>query len=314
MLDDLALFVAIVDDGSLLAAARRLNLPAATLTRRLQKLEARLGCQLLLRSARSLKPTPEGRLYYEQCRPLLVALQQTTATLDGDLNQIQGTLRVLAPVNLARSVLAPAWTSFLAAWPDIRLELILDNRNEDLWRHGADLAVRVGPQHDPKLRQRRLGGFSVDVVAAPSYLAAHGEPRHPRELDQHALLVSEPLATWYFMSPDGSERIELQPQGRCRVNELGLMVAMAEAGLGIMYCPHTLSGAALDSGRLRRILTDWRTPQRVLYAVWPQQQLPRKVRALLEHLSDFAAATPTLQGDGRQAATGQRPAAPGGHA
>ncbi|MDM9558985.1 LysR family transcriptional regulator [Bordetella petrii] len=305
MLDDLALFVAIVDDGSLQAAARRLQLPPATLTRRLQKLEARLGCQLLLRSARSLKPTPEGRQYYEQCRPLLTALQQATATLDDDLNQIKGTLRVLAPVSLARGLLAPAWTSFLAAWPDIRLELILDNRNEDLWRHGADLAVRVGPQHDPKLRQRRLGGFGLDVVAAPAYLAAHGEPRHPRELEQHALLVSEPLATWYFMAPDGGERIELQPAGRCRVNELELMVAMAEAGLGIMYCPRTLTGAAVASGRLRRLLTDWRTPQRVLYAVWPQQQLPRKVRALLEHLSDFAASTPVLQG--AEAAPGPQP-------
>src|SRR3546814_14423293 len=98
MLDDLALFVAIVDDGSLQAAARRLHLPAATLTRRLQKLEARLGCQLLLRSARSLKPTPEGRQYYEQCRPLLTALQQTTATRDDDLNQLNGTLRGRAPV------------------------------------------------------------------------------------------------------------------------------------------------------------------------------------------------------------------------
>src|SRR3546814_3034633 len=207
MLDDLALFVAIVDDGSLQAAARRLHRPAATRTLRLQKLEARLGCQLLLRSARSLKPTPEGQLYYEQCRPLLVALQQTTATLDSDLNQIQGTLRVLAPVSLARSVLAPAWMSFLAAWPDIRLELILDNRNEDLWRHGADLAVRVGPQHDPKLRQRRLGGIGLDGVAAPSYLAAHGEPRHPRELEQHALLVSAPLTTWYLLAPEDRKSV-----------------------------------------------------------------------------------------------------------
>ncbi|MCD0505159.1 LysR family transcriptional regulator [Bordetella petrii] len=295
MLDDLALFIAIVDDGSLQAAARRLNLPAATLTRRLQKLEARLGCQLLLRSARSLKPTAEGRQYYEQCRPLLTALQQTTAGLDDGLNQIKGTLRVLAPVSLARGVLAPAWTSFLAAWPDIRLDLILDNRTEDVWRHGADLAVRVGPQHDPKLRQRRLGAFGLDVVAAPSYLAAHGEPRHPHDLEHHALLVSEPLATWYFLSPGGGERIELRPDGRCRVNELELMVQMAEAGLGIMYCPHTLSSAPLRQGRLRRVLADWRTPQRVLYAVWPQQQLPRKVRTLLEHLSDFAAATPLLQ-------------------
>ena len=180
MFDDLALFVSIVDHGSLQAAARHANLPAATLTRRLQKLEATLGCQLLLRSARSLKPTPEGLLYYEQCRPLLTALTQATATLDDDLNQIKGTLRVLAPLNLSRGLLGPAYASFMAAWPEIRLELSLSNRNEDVWRHGADLAIRVGPQDDPKLRQRRLGVIGIVLVASPAYLAEHGTVQRTR--------------------------------------------------------------------------------------------------------------------------------------
>jgi LysR family transcriptional regulator AphB len=297
MLDDLALFIAIVDAGSLQAAARRLGLQPATLTRRLQKLEAELGCQLLLRSARSLKPTPEGRQYYEQCRPLLTALQQTTAALDDDLNQVKGTLRVLAPVNLGRGLLAPAWASFLAAWPEIRLELSLSNQSEDLWRHGADLALRVGAQSDPKLRQRRIGAVGLALVGAPGYLAAHGAPTHPDELAQHDLLVIEPLGPWQFSARDGGERIELSPPGRCKVNELTLAVSLAEAGLGLLYCPLPFCHEAIESGRLVRLLPDWRTPQRPMYAVWPQQQLPRKVRVLLEHLSDFVQATPLLQGE-----------------
>lgn len=298
MLDDLALFVSIVDHGSLQAAARHANLPPATLTRRLQKLEAALGCQLLLRSARSLKPTPEGLLYYEQCRPLLTALAQTTATLDDDLNQVKGTLRVLAPLNLSRRVLAPAYASFMAAWPEIRLELSLSNRNEDVWRHGADLAIRVGEQEDLKLRQRRLGTIGIVLVASPAYVAAQGMPTHPRELESHRLLVSSPISTWRFTSPDGEETIEMQPQGQCDLNDVELAVTMAEAGLGVLYCPRTLSHEALEAGRLVRVLPNWRTPQRPLYAVWPQQQLPRKVRTLLEHLAEFAAATPLLQDDG----------------
>lgn len=295
MLDDLALFVSIVDHGSLQAAARHANLPPATLTRRLQKLEASLGCQLLLRSARSLKPTPEGQLYYEQCRPLLTALAQTTATLDDDLNQVKGTLRVLAPLNLSRGLFAPAFASFMNAWPEIRLELSLSNRNEDVWRHGADLAIRVGPQDDPKLRQRRLGVITLVLAASPAYVAAHGAPRHPRELAAHRLLVASPISTWRFTSPDGEETIEMQPQGHCAVNDIDMAVTMAEAGLGLLYCPRPLCDAALESGRLMRVLPDWRTPQRLIYAVWPQQQLPRKVRTLLEHLAEFAAATPLLQ-------------------
>ena len=227
MLDDLALFVSIVDLGSLQAAARHANLPPATLTRRLQKLETALGCQLLLRSARSLKPTQEGQLYYEQCRPLLTALAQTTATLDDDLNQVKGTLRVLAPLNLSRGLLAPAYASFMATWPEIRLELLLSNRNEDVWRHGADLAIRVGQQDDPKLRQRRLGVIGMVLVASPAYVAEHGAPTHPHELQQHQLLVSSPLSTWRFTSPDGEETIELQPHGRCDLNDIELGVTLA---------------------------------------------------------------------------------------
>jgi len=297
MFDDLALFIAIVDAGSLQAAARRLDLPPATLTRRLQKLEAKVGFQLLLRSARSLTPTPAGRLYYEQCRPLLTALQQATTTLDDDLNQVRGTLRMLAPVNLARGLLAPAWASFLAAWPEIRLELRLSNISEDLWRHGADLAIRVGAQSDPTLRQRRIGTTATALVGAPDYLARHGTPQHPAELEQHQLLVIEPLSSWQFRHRDGDEPYTLNPAGRCRVNELELAVSLAEAGLGLLYCPLMFCAEAVAAGRLVRLLPDWRLPQRPLYAVWPQQQLPRKVRVLLEHLSEFAQREPLLQGE-----------------
>jgi LysR family transcriptional regulator AphB len=293
MLDDLALFVSIVDEGSLQAAARRVGLPPATLTRRLQRLEADLGCQLLLRSARSLRPTPEGVLYYEQCRPLLVALRQATTTLDDDLNQVKGTLRVLAPINVSRSLLAPAWASFLKAWPQIRLELKLSNMNEDLWRNGADLALRVGTQSDPKLHQRRLGAIPLLLVAAPEYLAARGTPAHPDDLQHHDLLVTEPLGNWQFRK--GDERIEVKPEGRCYVNEIDVAVGLAEAGLGLLYCSRTLCYHGLDSGRLVQLLPDWRCPLRPIYAVWPQETLPRKVRALLEHLAAHMQAIPMLQ-------------------
>ena len=292
MLDDLALFVSIVDHGSLQAAARLANIPAATLTRRLQKLEAELGCQLLLRSARSLKPTPEGQRYYAQCRPLLQALQQATGEVDEDLNQMKGTLRVLAPINVSRSVLAPAWASFLRQWPQIRLELKLSNMSEDLWRQGADLALRVGAQSDPKLRQRRLGSIPLLLVASPDYLQARGMPKHPSELAMHDLLVTEPLDDWEFRL--GDEHVELKPEGRCYVNEIEVAVSLAEAGLGVLYCARTLCYQGLESGRLVQVLPQWRCPQRPMFAVWPQEQLPRRARTLLEHLAEFMRGIPML--------------------
>ncbi|AXK38821.1 LysR family transcriptional regulator [Crenobacter cavernae] len=298
MLDDLALFIAIVDAGSLQAAARQHGLPPATLTRRLQRLEGQLGCRLLHRSARRLLPTQAGQAYYEQCRPLVSALKQTTEALDVGMNKVQGLLRVLAPVNLARGLLAPVWTRFLAAHPEIRLELFLSNHNEDLWQHGADVAIRVGEQPDSTLYQRRLGTVELVVAGSPAYLAERGVPTHPVELSAHELLVIEPFGPWRFHDPDGGQTLTIEPSARCKLNELALAVTLAEAGLGLLYCPRLIAHEALQTGRLVQVMPGWTSPGRPLYAVWPQRQQPAKVRALIEHLSDFALATPLLQGAG----------------
>jgi LysR family transcriptional regulator AphB len=137
--------------------------------------------------------------------------------------------------------------------------------------------------------------IGIVLVASPAYLAERGAPAHPHDLETHRLLVASPISTWRFTSPDGNETIEMQPQGQCDVNDIELAASLAEAGQGLLYCPRTLCHAALEAGRLVRVLPEWRTPQRTIYAVWPQQQLPRKVRALLEHLAEFAAANPLLQ-------------------
>lgn len=157
MLDDLALFVAIVESGSLSAAARRMQIPAATVTRRLQQLERQLNCQLLHRSARRLQPTPEGLAYYERCSPLLQSLQQATQNLESTLTEVQGLVRVLAPMNLAKGLLRQVWVDFMARYPGVRLDLRLSNLREDMFEHGADLAIRVGEQPDSSMAQRRLG-------------------------------------------------------------------------------------------------------------------------------------------------------------
>ena len=148
MLDDLALFIAIVEAGSLNAAAEKEGLPTATVTRRLQKLEAGLGYRLLHRSARRTMLTAEGTQYYEQCRPLVQALRQATLRLDATLGAIEGSIRVLAPVNFASEILAPAWASFLEQYPRVQLELELSNevRSEER-RVGKECRSRWSPYH-----------------------------------------------------------------------------------------------------------------------------------------------------------------------
>ncbi|WP_347254598.1 LysR family transcriptional regulator [Leminorella grimontii] len=296
MLDELALFVSIVETGSLRAAAKKASIPAPTLTRRLQKLEQHLGCRLLHRSARRMTPTREGWQYYEQCRPLVHSLQQATAKLDVTLHQVSGLLRVLAPVDLANDNLAPAWMTFLAQYPEVRLELELDNYTQDLIGHCADVAIRVGAQPDSLLNMRRLGqAKEVLLVASPDYLAKREPLKSVDDLELHDLVVSSPLSTWTMQHSQSGEIVRWQPQGKFCVNGVYLALQAAQAGLGILFCPISLCHGQLRSGKLVRVLPEWQGAPRDIYAVWSQQRyVPARVRALIEHLADFCRQNPQL--------------------
>ncbi|MEJ6004877.1 LysR family transcriptional regulator [Paucibacter sp. AS339] len=299
MLDDLALFVAIVEAGSLRAAAQSAGLPAAKVTRRLQALEASLGCRLLHRSARRLLPTPEGLQYYEQCRPLLQALQQTTQSLDANLNQLRGTVRVLAPINLANGPLREMWSQFLLRHPEIHLELQLSNMTEDLLGSAADLAIRAGTLSDSSFGQRRLGAVQNVLVAAPSYLAQKPALRSPDDFDQHDFIINEPVTQWRLTHRNTGAEVKIVPQAHFRVNETQLAVHMACSGIGLIYCPLTQAAAELQAGRLVEAMPDWTGELRVISAVWPHSRsMPARVRALLDHLITCTAAHPLLNTQG----------------
>ncbi|MBV1774560.1 LysR family transcriptional regulator [Burkholderiaceae bacterium DAT-1] len=285
MLDDLALFVHIVDAGSLRAAAVKLDIPSATVTRRLQALEVRLQTQLLHRSARRLVPTQAGRQYYEACRDLVTRLEQVAGDLEGNLNALAGEICVLAPVNLANGPFKRYWASFMAEYPDIRLNLQLSNHREDVLDAGADLAIRVGPLADSSFGQRRLASMPVRLVASPDYLARFGTPATPAELMNHRLIVADPLRTWHFQHPSG-ENAEIHVEHPVFVaNEMQVAIALAEAGQGLLYIPQTQLKDSFAGNRLVVVLPDWDAGRRTVYAVWPHgRALPARVRRLIEHL------------------------------
>lgn len=294
----MALFVSVVELGSLRAASLKADLPAPTVTRRLQKLEEALGCRLLHRSARRLVPTPEGLQYFEQCRPLLQALQQATQSLDAHLHQEAGLVRVLAPINLANGPLRSYWSSFMRQHPSIQLELRLSNHHEDLLGVGGDVAVRAGPLPDSSLSQRRLGAVSNVLVASPDYLKSAPPLSGPADLGAHRLVVADPVTQWRFQHRHTRVQHTCVPQAHCRVNEMQLAAHMAESGVGLTYLPHTQLHARMQRGALVEALPDWQAEQRTVYVVWPQGQLmPLRVRLLVEHLVACAAADPLLQGE-----------------
>ena len=295
MLDDLNLFVEIVEAGSLNAAAQKLAIPPSTLTRRLQKLEKMLGCKLLSRSTRQTTPTQEGWQYFEQCRPLLQALYQTTQHLDETFNQISGSIRVLAPVNLANGILAPAWIGFMKQNPSIKLTLQLNNKTENLIETGADVAIRVGRQPDSQLNMRKLGSIHTNVLVASAEYLKHSQKITPENLEQHRLIVAEPLSVWTLFHEHSKEKLRILPRANLQVNDLYLALKACCAGMGILYCPITICAEKIEQGALVQVLPQWQTEPREIFAVWSQQHyLPARVKTLINYLFDFAQKNPLL--------------------
>jgi LysR family transcriptional regulator AphB len=162
----------------------------------------------------------------------------------------------------------------------------------------ADIAVRIGTLNDSSLTQRRLGQVQPVLVASPAYLARAEPLAGPQSLQAHALIVADPLQQWELRHVATDARFVLQAAARFRVtNEMNVAVAMASAGIGILFCPLTQCHRELESGELVRLLPDWAAPPRDVYAVWSQQRyLPARVRALLDHLVEFAQSHPLLAG------------------
>ena len=299
MYDDLALFISIVENGSLNAAAKQLNMPAPTLTRRLQQLEQSLGYRLLHRNASRLVPTTEGWQYYEHCRPLIHALEQATQSLDITFSQTVGCVRVLAPINLASGILQTFWANFLQSQPEIQLELLLSNELENLLTHRADLAIRVGSQVDSLLKQKKIGEIPTLLVASPEYLLEKGMPDHPSQLIGYDLLLSQPLHQWTLRNNKSKERytIPITQTPRVRTNDIQIAVDMVIAGLGITYCPLLQAYEGIQSGKLIHVLPHWIGVPRPVYMVWPQQHyLPARVQAFMQALLQFAHDNPLLNG------------------
>ncbi len=189
-LEDLAHFVAVASLKSFRGAAKAMNVPKSTVSRRVAALEATLHARLLQRTTRSVTLTPAGEALFEKAAPALELLSTAERVL-GELGQEpQGPLRVSAPLNVAEHLLGPLLPRFLKEYPKVVLTLDASDRSVDLVAEGFDVVVRAGPLADSSLQVRQLGVGTSGVFASPGYLAAHGTPKHPRDLTSHAVIFS----------------------------------------------------------------------------------------------------------------------------
>ena len=292
MLDDLdamAAFARIVEAGSFSAAARELGRSKSAVSKQIARLEDRLGVRLLNRTTRRLSLTEAGRSFHEGCRRMLAEAEAAERAMTYLSGAPRGTLRVNAPMSFGVLHVAPALAGFMRRYPEISVELVLDDREVDLVGEGFDVGVRIRALPDSSLVARRLAPFRRFVCAAPSYLAAHGAPEAPEDLPRHACLLYSYQAersVWRLRGPSGERRIGVS--GRLTANNGGALRSAALAGLGLAFLPSFIVGDDLREGRLDRVLPDWSTADDIaVHAIYPVgRNLSPKVRVFVDHLAE----------------------------
>lgn len=281
-------FRAVVDAGSFSAAARSLSITTAWASKLVSQLEEHLGAQLLVRTTRRLALTDAGHLYLERCVRLLGDLEEAEHSVGRLQESPRGRLRVSAPMSFGLIRLAPLLPDFQRRFPEVELDVLLNDRRIDLVEEGIDVAVRIGAGlEDSTLVARKLGTGERVVCAAPSYLRAHGTPRHPRELAGHRCLrysVHAAPGTWEFDGPE--EHVTVDVRGPLQVNNSIALRAAAVAGVGIILAPDFVVEEDLHAKKLRRILPAWTPSGYRVFAVSPPTRFATpKARAFVDLLA-----------------------------
>jgi DNA-binding transcriptional LysR family regulator len=289
-LQDVALFVRIAELGSLSAAARERDAPVSQVTRALARLEAACGVRLLNRSTHGLSLTDEGDTVLAHGRRLLDTGDELTSALSGTLGGPSGWVRISASPLLAQMVIAPGLASLYARHPRLHIDINADDRIADMAREGIDIAIRTGAPHSDTVVARQIGDYTRTLYASPGYLARHGTPRQPDDLQQHRLLANSasPLLNRWPRS-DGGHDTELQVQGHTRTDNSAVMLSLVQHGVGIARLMDLLARPLVQTGALVPLLQDSMAGPRVpIYAVMPQQRqrLP-KIRACIDHWAQW---------------------------
>lgn len=288
MLDfsDLLVFTKVVEVESLTRAGELLGMPKSTVSRRISRLEAHLGSQLLLRSSRSVTVTPDGALFFEYCLRSLGVLRDGERALQSQQRRPQGLVRLALPHALGQ-ILAPSLLAeFLELYPDLRVITALSDDPASLLREGFDLAVCVGPLADSGLFAVRLGTSESGAFGAPTYFERKGVPQSHAELTRFDLLAAGLVDRNYrWLLSDGRHEVAVSFSPRLVCNDLVLLREAVLAGLGIANLPAFLCKHDLAEGRLVETLPGWKTEDVTFHAVFTDPKtLPTRVRALIDFM------------------------------
>lgn len=287
-------FVRVVEAGTFTRAAELLQTPKPTVSKLIQSLEAHVRTKLLNRTTRRVTVTPDGAAYYERIVRLLADLEEIDGSMTVSQASLRGRIRVDVSASLALLIILPALPEFHARYPDIQIDLGVSDRPVDLMAENVDCVVRGGALTDQSLIARRIGEMHFVTCAAPSYLARHGEPEHPSDLQSTHYVVS------YFNSRtgqqhpftfvSGSEKIELVGRYAVSLNDGNAYLAAALLGLGVAQIPTYMVHRHLARGELKPVLKEWKAQSLPLHVVYPpNRHLSNKLRVFVDWTADLFA-------------------------
>ncbi|HLX00797.1 MAG TPA: LysR family transcriptional regulator [Trinickia sp.] len=276
-------FVCVVDSGSFSAAARLLNVGQPAVSKSIALLEERLAVRLLLRSTRGLTPTEAGLAFYERAKRAIEETEEAELAARGAGANLSGRLRVCAAVTFARLHIVPAMGRFLEQYPDLTLDVVLDDRNVDLLEEGVDVALRMGKLDDSGMTARKLSEARRLVVGTPAYFEKAGVPATPAELAAHQAIVYGQRyggTAWTFRRE--SSEVSVAVSGRMTVSAAEGVREAVLADLGVAVASEWMFAGELRSGKVRAVLLDWLLPPIELWAVFPAgRMVSAKARAFV---------------------------------
>jgi len=291
-LGDLEIFASVVATGSMSLTGRALGFSPAVISKRIKRLEDRLGTRLLQRTTRQISLTEAGQGFYDRVLAILAGLEEAEAYIAGRSSQMHGTLRISAPTSFGRLHIAPHLKSFMQAYPELALNLVLSDEFVDIVGGGFDLAIRIAELTDSSLVARRLAPVRRVLCASPYYIDAHGMPQDIDDLRRHICLPAHNLDPWRLEGPKGS--LIFRPEGRLITNSSEVVREAVIAGLGIALRSTWDIGPELRDGRLVQVLPAYEGSHNVtLSAVYPSRQfLPAKVRVFIDFLAELYGPVP----------------------
>lgn len=290
LLDGMVIFAHVVQSSSFTAAAEITGHSTSYISKEVSKLESRLAVRLLHRTTRSLSLTPEGELYFEMAKQIIEDAENIENTIIGKQGEPQGLLRISCPISYGLSSLSPILSDFTARYPKIQLDIDLNDRKVDLIADRFDIVIRATTQlEDSTLVSRRITQSEALVLASPGYLAKHGTPQHPYQLDRHKIISYNNIKhpnIWQFNDHNG-ELIQVHLDSHVLTNNSALEIDLAVADQGILRVPRFTLKDELTTGKLVELFADWPKPAIGVYMVYPSRKhMSLKVRSFIDFVME----------------------------